>query len=150
MMHRVQELTIENIAAEKAFNEWHRRDSIKRFLSGKYAKFEADQLRAIDIDLVEYCARTGRVVLLHEVARDNGKDDKPTAVVRALAEQSGCRALCTLVTLADTPNPASPEYPDIAGFRVRQVWPKPTRFHRISVQEYAVRLNELVKRLKAE
>lgn len=132
------------------FNTWHRPDSIGRFISAE----DADAMRAIDIDLVEYHGPTGRTVLIHEVALDIGQSNKQTLVLRKLAEAAGCWALCTLYKPASTPNPADTRYKDIESFRMRVVWrtdgqPIEPGFRSMTPAEYAAGLNATLKQLKA-
>lgn len=130
---------------QNAFNEWHRQESIKRYIHPK----DAGGLVAMDLDLLEYDWDTGQVVLLHEVAEDRGQNNKQTRVMRQLAEQAGCHALCTLYTLSNEYNPENPDVLDISWFRARRVWPNPQHeFISMNPAEYARRLNIYCKRLK--
>lgn len=132
-------------AKEKAFNEWHRQDSISRYISTA----DARALAALDLDLCEYSRPGGPVVLLHEVAEDRGQSGKQTKVISSLAEQAGIFALCTLYKLSDEMNPHSPGVPDISGFRVRRIWPDPQQgWKSLTPREYATYLNIKVKKLK--
>ena len=129
------------------FNEWHRQDSIKRFITDE----DARALTAMDIDLIEYDFPTGKTVLLHEVAMYVGQTGKQTHVLAELAKHRGITALCTLYTLSKNDNPANPEVPDISCFRVKKVWPDPEKkFRMYTPAGYAKQLNALVKQLKAE
>lgn len=118
---------------EKAFNEWHRAESISRFVSPAVAHTMA----AIDIDLVEIMHRDYRPLILHETVQDEGQGSKQTRGLELLAKRSRVPALLTLYTLADTPNPARPEAPDISSFRSAWVYPKKTDFVRRTPAEYA-------------
>ena len=141
-----------------AFNEWHRTDSLMRFLAGADARRQAYSMSAIDLDLLEYDNRTGKTVLLHEIARDIGQNQKQVRVLRELARQlnpqqldDGAHALLTLYRLSDEPNPAAPDTPDIAGFRARLIWPVEDReFTAYTPREYAVMLYGTVTKLKQQ
>ena len=131
---------------QNVFNEWHRKHSIKRWLTEQ----DASRLYAMDLDLIEYDWNTGKVVLLHEVAEDRGQRNKQTRVMTELAKDADLYALCTLYTVSIHPNPANPQVPDISRFRVRRVWPDPQEnFTVLSPSEYAKHLNTLCKRLKS-
>ena len=129
-----------------AFNEWHRLDSIKRFLTPQ----DAAALTAMDGDLIEYDYKTHRAVLLHEVAIDVGQERKETYVIQDIARQVNCRALCTLYTLSDQPNPADTHYPDISSFRVRDPLVPGSQFITLTPRQYAQRLNATAKEEKAK
>lgn len=132
-----------------AMNEWHRADSIARFIP----RAEAERLTCIDIDLMEYSISGGKtkLLLLHEFAIDNGQQNKQTWVLHELSRRSGIPSMLTLVTLSDDPNPANPDFPDVEAMRWRWVWRPsggPTGFEKVSAGEYAQRLNEFLKKVR--
>lgn len=126
------------------YNVWHRPQSIGRFIPME----DAMNLRSIDIDLVE-CTKSGRTVLIHELARDIGQENKSTNIIRRMAQDMDCCALLTLYTPSEKLNPADVRFLDISAFRVRKIWPNPEQdFRDFMPDEYANYLNDLVKRLK--
>lgn len=81
----------------------------------------------LDLDSVlfaEHDYPTKIPLALIEVGRDIGQE-KPAGVIRKLAELAGVPAYVALYSLANDPNPASPDWPDIESFRVRRLWPRP-------------------------
>lgn len=111
---------------DRAFNEWHRADSLKRFLP------EAIALRASCIDLdtiqfVEYEDGSREPLALFETACDVGQRNKAATVTTNLARRAGLCAYAILYTPADTQNPADPRWPDIRSFRIKRLWPHPER-----------------------
>lgn len=105
------------------YSKWH------RFYLG-------DAEPMIDLDGVEYCNERGcnRPLVLVETARDVGQANKPTTVLKRLAEQSGVLALCVLYKVADDvdhdsgcpcePGSANPNCDHgITRFRVRRIYP---------------------------
>ena len=106
-----------------AYSKWHR-------------YFLDDNDKMIDLDGVDYCHLCFKPLVLIETAMDVGQPNKPTTVLRSLAEKSETLALCVLYTVSDGTNSltgcectsrALIPYCDhgISAFRVRRVWPKP-------------------------
>jgi hypothetical protein len=125
------------------YSVWHRRASTRRFVGSEYAQL----LAMIDLDAivyVEYDDGRKEPLALLELARDVGQAVKPATVTARLAEIGHIPAFVVLYTLADTPNPAQPQWRDIASFRVRQLTPQRwTDWQRYSPQawaEYLLRL----------
>lgn len=82
----------------------------------------------IDLDgavYVEFDGSTREPLALVETARDIGQTTKVATVTARLAQRSGIPAYAVLYRVSNTPNPADQRWPDIAGFRVRRVWPHP-------------------------
>ena len=109
---------------DRAYSEWHRLGSLKRFLP------EAAALRASCIDLdtvqfVEYDDGSREPLAIFETAMDTGQRQKPATVTANLARRADLPAFCVLYTPADRPNPADPRWPDIAQFRIKRLWPHP-------------------------
>lgn len=122
-MSRYEQLGVRSLV----YSKWH------RFYLG-------DAEKMIDLDGVEYCDRKGcnKPLLLVETAMDVGQNNKPTTVLRRLAQASGVLAICVLYTVAPD---ASEQHGcgcdensildgcthGITRFRVRRVWPSPVR-----------------------
>lgn len=120
------------------YSAWHRRGSTGRFIGIE----DAQLLAMIDLDValyVEYDDGTKEPVLLIEVARDVAQDNKPSTVTRLLAERADLPAYVVLYRVSEEePNPASPELPDIEGFRVKRIWPSTEyTWRKLTPQEYA-------------
>jgi hypothetical protein len=114
------------------FSRWHR-----------YAL--ADNVTAIDVDLLEYCQRCRAPLCGIEAARDVGQRDKPTTVLAALAAAAGIPGLCVLYTpgppcLCDEDYRVPGCRHGISGFRVRQVRPGAGPFERWQPWELAAYL----------
>lgn len=107
-----------------AYSAWHRRLSTRRFIGIE----RATRLSMIDLDgalYVEFDDCTREPLALVETARDEGQVTKVATVTARLAQRAGLPAYAVLYRVSDTPNPADRRWPDIAGFRVRRVWPQP-------------------------
>jgi hypothetical protein len=90
---------------------------------------KAQTLGMIDLDAslyVEYDDATKEPIALIETARDVGQEFKPATVTANLARRANLLACVVLYLPSDTPNPADPNWPDIARFRVKRLWPNPT------------------------
>lgn len=107
------------------YSKWHR-------------FFMDDSEPMIDLDAIEYCAQRGcnKTLALIETARDIGQANKPTTVLRRLAESSQVLALCVLYKVAENADPAEgcgcqpgAVIPNcahgITRFRVKRIWPPP-------------------------
>lgn len=129
------------------YGEWHRPDSICRFLSEGSAHV-ADALALIDIDCtlyLEYDDRNKEPLALIETARDIGQQSKPATVTRRLAQKADLPAFTVLYKIADSQNPAYPSEADIESFRVQRLHPKPERTWRVlSPSEYL----QVIKRIR--
>ena len=90
----------------------------------------------IDLDAslyVEYDDKTKEPLALIETAVDVGQTYKSATVTKKLAVRANLPAFIALYTLAEEPNPADPEWPDIRGFRVMRIAPEPvTTWRRIT------------------
>ena len=111
---------------DEVYSAWHRRKSTQRFVG-----IEAAQLLAmIDLDAslyVEYDDETKMPVAFIETARDVGQDHKSATVTKNLAKfySHPISAYVLLYDVADYANPEVPHVNDIAGFRVKRLWPHP-------------------------
>ena len=83
----------------------------------------------IDADVilyVEYDDATKEPLVLIEEARDVEQAWKPASVTQNLARKAALPAFTVLWTPSqEQQNPAAPGYPDIAGFRIKRIWPSP-------------------------
>lgn len=108
---------------DRHYGVWHRVRSIARFL----ADSDARSLTMQDLDSVlftEYHYPDKLPLCLVEVGRDIGQE-KPAGMIRKRAELADIPAFVALYTPANDGNPASPDWPDIARFRVQRLWPCP-------------------------
>lgn len=119
------------------FNEWHRVDSLARYLPYELAR----DLKMIDIDNVEYCSRCGEPLAIIETARDTGKKDqqKHTTYIERLALRSNVPAYLVFYTLNDTGD-------DVTHLRVRKVHPRHWLTQEWTPAEYSEWLVELRRR----
>lgn len=111
---------------DRTYSAWHRRMSTQRFVGIERAQL----LAMIDLDAslyVEYDDGTWEPLLLVETAIDKGQGYKCAAVTQKLAAKAGIAAYVLLYKIADTPNPAAPEWHDISQFRVKRLWPAPDK-----------------------
>jgi hypothetical protein len=133
---------------DRAYSAWHRRGSTRRFVGIE----PAQTLAMIDLDAslyIEYDDGTKEPLALIETARDVGQTYKCATVTTKLAQRCVpiLPAYVLLYTLADTPNPADSVWPDIAGFRVMRLHPKPeSRWWPYTPQAWADFLVRLRKR----
>ncbi|HEX4103848.1 MAG TPA: hypothetical protein VHY21_25465 [Pseudonocardiaceae bacterium] len=130
------------------YSKWH------RFYLG-------DLEPMIDLDGIEWCPEKGcsKPLVLIETARDVGQANKPTTVLRQLADMSKVLALCVLYRVSETANSATGCACEprkritacdhgISRFRVRRVWPPPPKGgHRhwkvMTPEEFRDRLREV-------
>lgn len=126
------------------YSKWH------RFYLG-------DTEPMIDLDGVEYCSERGcsKPLVLIETARDVGQKNKPTTVLRRLAESSGVLAICVLyMASAGTSEESGCACTEgrvvegcehgITSFRVRRVWPSPNSLWTVMTPEqFRDRLREI-------
>jgi hypothetical protein len=107
------------------YSAWHRCNSTGRFVGLRDAKL----LTMIDADVilyVEYDDATKEPLVLIEEARDVEQAWKPASVTQNLARKAALPAFTVLWTPSqEQQNPAAPGYPDIAGFRIKRIWPSP-------------------------
>lgn len=111
---------------DRTYSAWHRRMSTRRFVGIE----RAQTLAMIDLDASLYVEAQDGVfepLALIETARDMGQRIKPSTLTRNLARR--CTPVLPAYTLLYTPsntaNPADTEWPDIASFRARRLWPNP-------------------------
>lgn len=108
---------------DRSYGNWHRAGSISRFLPAQAAR----NLTMADLDSVlfaEYEYPIKLPLCLVEVAQDIGQR-KPAGVIRKLAELANIPAFVALYTLSERANPSNKNWPDIASFRVKRLWPSP-------------------------
>lgn len=119
---------------DRTYSAWHRRMSTGRFVGIE----KAQTLAMIDLDAslyVEYDDRTKEPLALVETAKDVGQY-KPATVTRNLALRADLPAYIVLYTPAECPNPADPNWPDIASFRCRQIAPTWSEWKRLTPQQW--------------
>ena len=128
------------------FNKWHRMKSIKRFIGEEDAKV----LYAQDIDLVEKNYSTGQPYIFHELAVYNPgcmmdkKDTKTLVFLSSVLKEKGYDSEVWLTFYEK-----SQSGEDIKRLFTRRVFPDEEKeFSTMQPEEYAVYLNETVKRLK--
>jgi len=106
---------------ERSYGLWHRVKSIARFIGTR----QAEELAMVDLDSVlfaEHDYPTKLPLCLVEVGRDIGQE-KPAGVIRKLAQLADVPAYVCLYTPSNDPNPASPNWPDIEGVRIKRLHP---------------------------
>ena len=130
------------VARDRSYGAWHRVASIQRFIKPEHAY----TLTMADLDSVmfaEYNHASKMPLCLVEVAVDVGQE-KSAGLIAALARQADIPAYVALYSHASDPNPADSNWPDIAGFRVRRIWPTPERTWRsLSPEEWACALVQI-------
>jgi hypothetical protein len=108
---------------DRSYGIWHRVKSIARFLEPR----QAHALTMADLDSVlfaEYDYPNKLPLCLVEVAQDIGQE-KPAGVIQNLAKLADIPAFVALYTHAEHPNPSNANWPDIARFRIKRIWPHP-------------------------
>lgn len=132
-------------ARDRSYSAWHRRNSTRRYVGIE----KAQALAMVDVDVslwVEYDDSTKEPLALIETAMDRGQTMKPATVTKRLAQRCypTLPAYILLYRLAETPNPADPQQPDIDQFRIRRIWPKPdAAWQTLTPQQWAEKLCEL-------
>lgn len=130
---------------DRSYSAWHRRLSTRRFIGIEKAQL----LAMIDLDAslyVEYDDGTKEPLALIETARDVGQGYKTATVTAKLAERAKLPCFVVLYSLSSEPNPADENWPDIAQFRVKRLWPKAEHEWRMfSPQEWAENLLKMRK-----
>ena len=125
---------------DRSYSAWHRRMSTRRYVGIEKAQL----LAMIDLDAslyVEYDDGTKEPLALIETARDVGQSYKTATVTMKLAQRADLPCFVVLYMLASTPNPASPQWCDISGFRVKRLHPQPENiWTKLTPQEWAERL----------
>lgn len=101
------------------YSGWHRPSSTGRFLGD-----DANLLTMIDIDAVEYDAKTLAPVGLIETARGVEMKPKCADVTRRVASILNCPAFIVHYRRMATMNPGNERLMDIYDFSVREVWPR--------------------------
>ena len=109
-----------------AYSEWHRTDSIRRFVDVAIAS----KMSGIDLDFLEFDPNTREPLILVETAEIRGQWNKQTYAMERLARRAGVLALLVMYKLSDDANPATQTttalkdtaIPDIELFRVRVVY----------------------------
>jgi hypothetical protein len=126
-----------------SYSAWHRVGSIQRFVGWEAAQL----LSMVDADcllFLEYAAGDKAPVALAEVGCDVGQDFKPATAILQLARRAKIPAYLLLYERAAAANPADPRWPDLAGFRVKRLWPRTERgWRRLTPGEWAVALLQI-------
>lgn len=103
----------EDMAREHLYSSWHRPESMRRFTSA----WEADSMRMIDVDAVEYCRFCNEPLALIETQRSEGPP-KPANVMQNLAVAAHIPAF----SLSYSVTPGQVWFgEDIASIRVQQL-----------------------------
>jgi hypothetical protein len=118
----------------------------------------AQLLSMADADCVlflEYHHRNKQPLALIEAAIDIGQDYKPATAITMLAKRARVPAYLVLYERAVEHNPAEPRCRDLAGFRVRRLWPRAElAWRRVAPDEWANALLQIrawsAKRLDME
>lgn len=95
---------------------------------------------------VEYDDDTKAPIAFIETAIDTGQPFKPATVTQNTAKGyfPPVRAYVLLYKLAETQNPADPNWKDIKSFRVRRLWPEPEfDWRTLTPEEWAKELLEV-------
>ena len=124
------------------YHEWHRTASIKRYLPEK----EAYDLAMFDVDAVEVCRSCGEPLAIFELTRWLGSDAKATKYLRRVAKMANIPGVLVYYEASAEPNPASPEWNDIARFFIKVVSPGFGDLVEQTPGEYANRLLRLRER----
>lgn len=125
-----------------SYSIWHRHPNLPKDISW------------IDIDACEYCDICKEPLALIELAIDVGQEEKPFTVTKKLAEKANIEAYLVLYKL-DFDNPIKKysknaqgnkvkiiHYPVIS-FRVKQIFPKHTKFYHLSLDRYQKFLTDM-------
>ena len=138
-----------------AFNEWHRPNSLGRFIDHNNAR----KLYAFDLDMFEYCYKTRKCLLIHNLKLVNPdamgnlapNENINLDVDLALAQQMNCTLWSTQYALSEKPNPGNRDYPDCSWFFVKRIWPEPEmKYISMSPQAYAEYLNATIEYLRSK
>lgn len=134
---------------DRTYSAWHRRNSTRRFIG-----IESAQLLAmIDLDAslyVEYDDGTKEPLALIETAEDVDQPFKTATVTQKLAVLSGLPAFVLLYKKSPTKNPADAQWPDVAAFRVKRLWPHPNNEWRLCTPKQWADYLLLLRRLSAK
>lgn len=118
------------------YSNWHRVESIQRFLTMDDAK----RLTMIDLDGLEYCKRCRECVGVIEAAQDVGQTFKPSIVTRKLAIRLGVPGLLIFWRPTEARNG---DHPDIDRFRVQLIAPEFQPERELTPQQFALWLVRL-------
>lgn len=94
------------------YNDWHRRDSLVRWLTD----MEAYRCAAIDVDFCEWCTKCYQPIALVETQQSR-TFDKPYQVTQNLARMAGIEGYVVSYWTTD-------DGLDVAGMRVQQIAPQ--------------------------
>lgn len=109
---------------DQTYSRWHR-----ALADGRHGR----QLSYIDLDGIEYCDRCGSLLALIEAAWDVGQRHKATTVLAKLAVKAGIPAYCVMYEKAQ-------DGQSIVMFRVRRVYPDPTRLYSLTPAQWEARI----------
>jgi len=130
-------------ARDLTYSQWHRPESIGRFLGLKNARL----LSQIDLDWVlwiEFFKKNNEPVLLVETAIDVGQDWKDFMATLNLAKRANLPSFLVLYKISSQPNPGAPGYRDIESFRVKMLTPLlEPKWRTMSPREWAQLLVEI-------
>ena len=119
-----------------SYSSWHRVGSIQRYVGLE----KAQSLTMFDVDAMPWVetAEYGKTpVAFIETAIDVGQTDKKT-YIGVVGKLSDMPAYVVLYKLAESSNPASPQWSDIESFRVKELYPnKDPSWKWMSAGEYA-------------
>jgi len=126
-----------------SYSAWHRAASIRRYVGWERAQL----LTMCDADSVmwlEYHHRNKQPLALIEAAVDVGQVCKPSTAITMLAKRARIPAYLVLYERATERNPADPRCLDLAGFRVRRLWPlAELAWRRVAPNEWAQALLQI-------
>lgn len=115
-------------------SRWER-TGIRDLTYSRWHRSLDDNLTAVDVDFVEYCSACGEPLALLETTRDDGRNSKPTSVLRALARRANMPAY--LLFYSASPAGA------VTCFRLRQVWPQWSALSSLTPGEFRAWLQRL-------
>ena len=106
-----------------SYSAWHRAASIRRFVGWEHAQL----LNMVDADCVlflEYHEQNKEPLALIEAAIDVGQEYKAATAITRLAKRARIPAYLVLYRRSTEQNPADPRSLDLAGFRIKRLWPR--------------------------
>ncbi len=130
-------------ARDLSYSAWHRAASIARFVGSERAQL----LTMVDTDSVlwlELEPGTKEPLCIVEAAIDMGQDYKSATAIQRLAKRARVPAYVLLYQRAAERNPADPRWQDVAGFRVKRLWPRAElQWRTVSPNEWAQALLQI-------
>lgn len=93
---------------------------------------------------LEYDQDSKEPLAIVEAAVDVGQDHKPATAITRLAKRARIPAYLVLYEKAVQSNPADPRCSDLAGFRIKRLWPRTeTRWRALKPTEWASALLQI-------